>query len=207
MNIRRMAIKIIGMLDGKYKTNKNDYLDIEQIKSICKLSCPKNDNISVDSVSLNDITFDTPEFVRDKKSKKSQDPLKSEEFKKRYDFFIQILYCCLKLNIEIFDSEHLILINNYHLIKAIETKKKKYIRVHIDKLKELYKSSSEQTSDSYFTFIDNYKRTITTLDGLLKSVKKLVDNKILDLMDNLQTLVIPYFYKNTEYIEEYNADG
>src|SRR5436190_2085244 len=105
MELARMATGIIKIIDKEYDQHVDDEcLDIIQIKNICNLYKTKNN--SVNSISLSEISFSSPEFkkVANKIDKKNQaGVLKSEEFVKKYSFFIKNLYACLKMGITIFD--------------------------------------------------------------------------------------------------------
>ena len=88
MELARMATGIIKIIDKEYDQHVDDEcLDIIQIKNICNLYKTKNN--SVNSISLSEISFSSPEFkkVANKIDKKNQaGVLKSEEFVKKYSF-------------------------------------------------------------------------------------------------------------------------
>lgn len=129
-----MALGIIKILNKYYYQYIDDEcLDIVQIKNICNLYKIKKNINSNDSISFSDIKFSSPDFVKHNynnaqtQTKKTQfDLLKTDEFYKKYAFFIKILYACLKINIELFDINNNILTlkNNYQLLKTLELKKK-----------------------------------------------------------------------------------
>lgn len=216
--VSRMAADIIKILDTKYPSDSDktdDYIDVKQIKDMCKKITANTNSSSktesdIDSLSLGDLKFETPDFVKQSKTKSKTsttepNPLTTETFRKKYDYFIQIIYTALKLDIEIFDPQTVTLKNNYHILKSITRKKRKYIQVHFAKLKLQYKNPNAKIAEDYYTFLENYGKRLKILENLLKSIKDIIDNSILDTMDNLLQLVIPYFYKNIKYIEEYNA--
>jgi hypothetical protein len=200
-----MSSGIIKLLNEKY--NKNiikDCLDITQIISICNLY-NNNNSIASTSISLNDIDFSSPVFK--KSSKKNSNILESKEFKKKYSFFIKIIFACLKTNVEIFDivNESIIFKNIYALIKSIELTKKKLIMEHIELLKNYHRSITQKIDGTYFDdYIPSFVAKNKVIDKILETIKKLTKEEIISSTDNLFILVLPYFYTYTKYIEEYN---
>ena len=201
-------MSIIKILDKQYNSNiNNECLDIAQIKNICNLY--KTKNPPADNVSLSDLDLSSPDFKKttSKSSKKSQeDVLKSQEFIKKYSFFIRTVYACLKLDINLFDtnSNILTLKNNYQLVKSIEARKKQLISEHLTVLKTQYKNISLKIGDDYDLYSKNYITKIKIMDRLLGSINKLVQFNVFEKTDNLLTLILPYFYTYTEFIEVYN---
>lgn len=207
MELSRMAMGIINMVDHQYSEYIDDEcIDIIQIKNICNLYKIKS---SIDhSLSLSEINLSSPEFkkAKTKSSKKNQaNILKSQEFIKKYTFLIKILYSCLKLDIELFDVKGNILTlkNNYQLIKSIESKKKQLISEHLNILRNQHKNVSQKISDDYDSYVKNYVVKIKIIDRVLSSIDKLIRHDIFEKTDNLLTLILPYFYTYTEFIEEY----
>jgi len=200
-----MSSGIIKLLNEKYNKNViQDCLDITQIISICNLY-NNNDNNSSTSISLNDIDFSSPVFK--KTSKKNSNILESKEFKKKYSFFVKIIFACLKTNVEIFDivNESIIFKNIYALLKSIELAKKKLIMEHIEILKNHHRSIAQKIDESYFDdYIPGFIAKNKVIDKILETIKKLIKEGIVNNTDNLFTLVLPYFYTYTKYIEEYN---
>jgi len=202
-----MSLGIVKMIGSKYsKGNIKDCLDITQIMNICKMY--KNNTNSNTSVSLNDIDFSSLEFEKKIKSKNADNILESKEFKKKYAFFIKIIYACLKMDVDIFDIYKgvTVLKNNYALIKSVDIRKKGLIGNHMDTLKSQQKLSMHKINASYYeTFIPEYIAKMKILDKIIESVNKLINADIIDNTDNLFTLILPYFYTYTKYIEEYNG--
>jgi len=209
MEISRMSIGIIKNIDRMYsKFLDDECLDIIQIKNICNLYKIKPGTIN-NSISLSEINFSSPEFkkIYSKTNKKHQaDILKSNEFVKKYAFFIRILYACLKIDIELFNTgdDILTLKNNYQLIKSLESKKKQLIAEHVSILKNQHKNISQKIDSTYETFYETYIMKIKIIDKILGSINKLIKFGVLEKTDNLLTLILPYFYTYTEFIEEYN---
>lgn len=163
----------------------------------------------IENTSLGEIIFSSPEFkkISGKTNKKNQsDILKSNEFMKKYIFFIKILYVCLKIQVDLFDiNENIITLkNNYQLLKTLEIKKKQLIMDHIDILKIQHKNISQKIGLEYETYQHNYIIKIKIIDKILYSINKLIKSNIFEKTDNLLTLILPYFYTYTEFIEEYN---
>ena len=216
MELSRMSMGIIKIINKSY----NEYideecLDIIQIKNICNLykvnpvAQNKSGTNTQNSVTLSEINFSSPEFkkVSNVKNKKKQaDILKSNEFIKKYSFFIRILYACLKIEIDIFDINNNIvtLKNNFQLLKAIEVRKKRLIADHIAVLKNQYKNISQKIDTDYENYCNNNLTKIKIIDKIMGSINKLIKSGILDKTDNFLTLILPYFYTYTEFIEEYN---
>jgi len=209
MELSRMSTGIIKIINKQYEEYlDNECLDIKHIKDICNLYKAKSN--SLNSLSLSEINLSSPEFKKiniSKKNKKAQaDILKSPEFDKKYTFFIKIIYASLKINIELFDINDNILTlkNNYQFVKALEFKKKKLITEHLIILKAQYKNISEKISLDYHTFYQNYIMKIKIIDKIAGYIDKLIKHNVFEKTDNLLTLILPYFYTYTEYIEEYN---
>ena len=209
MELSRMSMGIIKIIDKQYGEYIDDEcLDIIQIKNICNLYKIKSNSNST-SVSLSEINFSSPEFKKmsNKTKKKNQaDVLKSNEFIKKYSFFIRIIYACLKISVDIFDINDNIatLKNNYQLIKSFDMKKKQYITEHLTILKAQHKNVSQKIGPDYETYFANYITKIKIIDKIVMSINKLIKGAVFDKTDNLLTLILPYFYTYTEFIEEYN---
>mgnify|MGYP005847801399 CR=1 FL=1 len=204
-----MSIRIIKIIEKKYFEYFDDKcLDIIQIKNICNLY--KIKSLSSDSISLDKLTISSPNFKKiklNKSAKKNQlNILKSPEFTKKYSFFIRILYACLKIDIDLFDinNDIITLKNNYHLIKSLESKKKQLISEHLTILKYQYKNISQKIDTDYVNYFENYIVKIKIIDKIMTSINKLIQNDVLDKTDNLLSLILPYFYTYTKFIEEYN---
>lgn len=204
MELSRMAIGIIKMIDKKFPECVNEeYLDLIQIKNICNLY--KNKTLDQNSITLSEINLSSPQFKKTKTNSKEFELLKTEEFKKKYAFFIRIIYSCLKMDVDIFDINNVVTLkNNYHLLKAIENCKKKFIRSHMEILKEQYRNIDKKIDEDYHNFFQDYMVKIKILDKIICSINKLISTGIFEKMDNIFSLILPYFYKYTEYIEEYN---
>ena len=204
MELQKMSSGIIKLINNKYSNDIiKDCLDITQIISICNLykHC---DNTST-SISLNEIDFSSPKIKKIKK--KPANILETDEFQKKYSFFIKIIYACLKMDIDIFDivDDSIIFKNNYSLIKSIELRKKKIIIEHIDILKIHHRSISHKIDVLYYDeYIPNYIAKNKVLDKILESIKKFIKANVICNTDNLFVLVLPYFYTYSKYIEEYN---
>lgn len=207
MELSRMSTSIIKIIDKQYSEYiVDDCLDIIQIKNICNLYKVKSN--SNNSVSLSEINFSSPEFkkINNKPRKKNQaNILKSEEFIKKYAFFIRIIYTCLKMDINLFDiNDNIVTLkNNYQLIKALEFKKKQYIAEHLAVLKNQYKNISHKLNPDYENYFNNYIMKIRIIDKICAFINKLIKSGILEKTDNLLTLILPYFYTYAEFIEEY----
>jgi len=157
-------------------------------------------------MKLDDICITSTEFEKPEKivhTMKRYEILKSNEFRKKYSFFIKIIYSCMKMNIEIFNNNNTIK-NNYHLIRTLITSKKKNISGHIDVLKNYQKEADKVLPESYQNYINDFLVKIRILDKIILSINKIIASGIFSLTDNLISLIIPYFYNYTDYIEEYN---
>jgi hypothetical protein len=204
MNLSLMISEIIRIIDLKYNFDE-ECLDICQIKRFCKLYKSKNtQNNPRTNVSSLDITFSSPDATKKIKSKKnkrsSELNINTPEFQKVYGLFIKILYACLKLEVEIFDTDSNDLVtikNNYQLIKSIEMSKKKYTSDHIEFLKAIQKKAPTTDLRPYENYVAEYIAKMKILNKLVGRINTFGKN------DNLFSLILPYFYTYTEYIEEY----
>lgn len=205
MNLSSMISEIVQIIDRTY-THMDECLDIIQIKTFCKLyksGGTGSKSSSSSKVSLDDIDFSSPDInkIKCKRDKKSTSKLNTVEFQRVYSLFIKILYSCLKLDIEIFnfDSNNLATIkNNYQLLKSIELSKKKYIGEHI----EILKSNQKKLLSTDMTTYEQYIKSDYLVK--MKILNKLIGwISIFETNDNLFSLILPYFYTYTQYIEEY----
>lgn len=209
MELSRMSMGIIKIIDKQYSEYIDDEcLDIIQIKNICNLYKVKP-NSNNHSISLSEINFSTPEFKKIStkiQSKNQTDILKSAEFVKKYSFFIRTIYACLKIGVALFNANGGVatLKNNYQFIKSLETKKKQFIAEHQAILKAQHKNITQQISPDYEAYFNNYITKIKIIDKIVMSINKLIKGSVFDKTDNLLTLILPYFYIYTEFIEEYN---
>ena len=210
-----MASGITKIVDKMYS---EECLDIFHIKSICKLYNTKSNsnsksksksksNIS-SSISLSDFDFSSPDFKRispHRDKKKHLEVLKSIEFTKKYAFFIRIMYACLKIDIDIFDvnDDIITLKNNYQLIRALEFKKKQLILENIGILKNKFKNISQPLNE-YEVYVRDFISKIKIIDKIAASIGKLIKFGVFEKTDSLLTLILPYFYTYTDFIEEYD---
>jgi hypothetical protein len=210
MDVSRMAISITKIINEQYMEYiENECIDVIQINNICNLYKTKSSDL--DSINLDEIQFSTPDFKSGNKidkstRKKHQNILNSAEFKKKYAFFVRIIYACLKMDIAIFDIVNGVatLKNNYQLIKSLEIRKKGFLNEHLLIIKYQLKNVSKTINEDYETYLKDYVTKIKIIDKITGSINKLIDTEVFSKTDNLFTLILPYFYVYTEYIEEYN---
>lgn len=212
MELSRMSMGIIKIIEKQYSEfMDDDCLDIIRIKDICNLYKPKSKNKTSLSVSLSEIQFSSPQFkkinVKENRKKNQNEILVSEEFTKKYTFFIRIMYSCLKINVDIFNINSTIITikNNYQLIKALDTRKKQLLVDHINILKLQHKNSTKEIDVNYETYCTNFLTKIKIIDKITGALHKLIKFGIFEKTDNLLTLILPYFYTYTDFIEEYNG--
>lgn len=204
-----MSKMIIKMIEKEYEEFiESESLDLLQIMRMCKLKKFVNDD-DMASITIDEISLESPGFKKYNGKSNTQSTeiiLKSEEFDKKYIFFIKILYICLRVNIELFNIKNNILTfkNNFYLIKSIEKQKKKYMLEHINILKYDYKNIAN-INNNYEKYVNKYIIKQKILDKIIGYIKKILEHGILKKTDNLLSLLLPYFYKYTEYIEEYNC--
>lgn len=199
MNLPSMISEIIQIIDQKYDT-ENECFDIDQIKILCKLC--KIKNTSESKIDLTDITFSTPDIkkITCKENKQILVKINTPEFQKIYSLFIKILYSCLKLEVEIFNTDKdncYTIKNNYQLIRSIELRKKKDILEHIEVLKMNIKKISSSDTIMYEKHVNDHLVKMKILNKLIGWISVFEKN------NNLFSLILPYFYKYTQYIEEY----
>lgn len=205
-----MAREIVKVLDSEYF----DYLDEEcidilQMKNICSLYLThekkkkKSNKIKIEEVELTSPRFDKPK----KNAKKILD---SEEFRKKYRFFIKIIFLCIKIGVELFDKEKtkkgdefMIIKNNYQLMKSIVKKKQELIDEHILDLRNQRKNAHMQLDENYKDYANNFIIKTQLLDTILRYIDRITTEGIMDRSDNMFSLIIPYFHKPEEFIEEY----
>jgi hypothetical protein len=112
----------------------------------------------------------------------------------------------LKINLEIFDIKGgtMTLKNNYQLIRALEFKKKQLLLEHIGILRLKCKNITQNLGTEYEDYAQDFQNRIKIIDRILLIINKLIKCKIFEKTDNLLTLILPFFYTYTEFIEEYN---
>lgn len=201
-----MSVGITKIINDRYADFiDNECIDIIQIKNICNLYKNKNKNIT--SVTLSELILSSPDLkkITNIKNKNQYSILKTVEFEKKYVFFIKIIYSCLKMNIELFDINQnvLTLKNNYELNKALTKKKKQILLEHMSYLKKYYKKVTYEIDAEYESYVLEYITKLKIIERIKKSIDKLINTKILSKSDNMLTLILPYFYKYTEFIEQY----
>ena len=208
-SLSHMSVGIVKAIGDKYSDNiDEDCIDIVQIKNICNLYKIKPD--TVNSISLSELNFESPFFEKNsKKSKKNKNiesVLNSKEFTSRYAFFIKTIYVCLKIDVEIFDinNDIMCLNNNYKLIKNLRLRKKKMIEEHLNVLKNMYKNITQGINEKYEAYVSSFIVKINLIDTIVEHIEEYIENKIFDKTDNLLTLILPFFYTYTQFIEEYN---
>lgn len=206
-----MSREIINILDKKYKKYlDNDCIDVVQLKNFCYIYINKDEYIS-SKINLSEVEISSPIFT---KTKISSDFINDDEFKKKYKFFIKILYCCFQIDVEIFDfvkgnkktNDFLIIKNNYQLLKSILKRKQDLLDEHIDILKIQKKDISVfLDAQSYKEYCTNFISKIEILDTISKYIDKIVYEDVLMKSDNLFSLLLTYFHVQREYIEEYGC--
>lgn len=208
MELLKMSICIIKILNEKYNNYiLEECLDIIQLINICNLY--KNKYTNINSITLDEINITTPNFEKIKinnKMKKQIDLLKSDDFKKKYSFFIKIIYSCLQMNVDIFNINNgiLTLKNNYQLIKSLEINKKSLFLEHINILKSYCKKCYKNIYNEYNKYSHEFIIKIKILEKIINSISSLIESHVFEKTDNLFSLILPFFYSYTEYIEEYN---
>lgn len=196
-----MAIHIIRDLDEIYQTDSHD---IDQIKKICKIykiSEPPDD------INIRDITFSSPDTTKTSPSsiKKKSDIFSSKEFLTKYSLFVKIIYTCLKLDVNIFDvdEDSITIKNNYQFMKSLDQKKKEILSAHIDIIKSQIKNISSPITNDYKLYFDEYLTKLKIIENIAYRIKKIISADIVSETDNIMSLILPYFYMQTEYIEVY----
>lgn len=204
-----MISEIINIVNTKYsKYNTKECFDITQIKNFCNLYKPKNISTTGPDITLSDIDFSSPNIskvkissnIKNNSKQVAGSKLGTIEFQKMYNLFIKLLYSCLKLDIEIFNENSdtfCVIKNNYQLIKSVEIQKKKFVLEHINILKNHCKNISKTDTNAYEKYVTEYILKMKIVDKLIGWIN------IFEKNDNLFSLILPYFYIYTEYIEEY----
>lgn len=201
-----MATEIKKIIDNTFQEiDVDDCIDITQIKSMCNLYQNKNSENIV--ISIGDIIFNSPEYTKNFcKNINKKNILESNEFIRTYTFFLKIIYACLKIEVEIFDigNDIVTLKNNYQLMKALKNKKKELICEHINILKNQIKKFHYELSDDYILFNSQFISKIKVIDKISYYIDKIIKSEKSYKTSNLLSLLLPYFYKYAEFIEEYN---
>ena len=208
MEVPRMSTGIIKIIDERYADFiDNECIDIIQIKNICNLYKNKNKSKNNNSITLSELILSSPDIKKNitRKNKNQYNVLKSEEFENKYNFFIKIMYACLKINIDLFDINEnvLTLKNNYELTKSLIAKKKQILLEHMSYLKKYYKKVAQEIDSEYESYVTEYMTKLKIIERIKKSISKLITTGILSKSDNMLTLILPYFYKYSEFIEQY----
>lgn len=193
------------------KKNYNEYLESEcfdliQLKNICMLYKLDDQSKSTDSISIDDINISSPHFNKtSKKNKHTKNIIESNEFKQRYKFFVKIVFSAIKLGVNIFDIDDDVITikNNYNILKSIDDRKKKLTNEYINTLKAIARHGGQFTDTSYEKSNTEYVKKMKILDKLVQHINKIINTNILKKTDTLLTIILPFFYKYTEFIEEY----
>lgn len=205
LEIDSMKKYILAHINKNYKSYiKNDCFDIVQLKNICMLY--KLSDNDADSISLDDVNISSPYFNKSSNKKnRGENIIESNEFKQRYKFFIKIMYALIKLDIEIFDIDDDILTikNNYNMLKSINESRKFLTSAHITELKKINKYNGQFSDSQFEKSVNSYVKQMKILDKIVTYFNKIINNGIIKKTDSLLTLLLPFFYKYIECIEEY----
>jgi hypothetical protein len=203
MEISRMTIGIIKYLNNNYDV---DSLDVKQIIDLCSIYKISDSHKKGTDIMTDDLYMSSPNFKKSTKTdKKTKLKIDTDEFKKKYAFFIKIIYSCLRLNIQLFNEtdDGDILKNNYQLLKSLEKKKKDMITDHMNILKSHCHKLQEDIDDNYSEYVENYIKRMKIIQNIMNTINKLLTRKIMEKTDNLLNLLLPYFYSYNRYIESY----
>ena len=213
MSITVKSKKIINIINTKYEKYIDDdeeYCDLKYIKDMCKIYHEKKTEKkekNTDEIELDDILFSSLKIKNQReKFKSNKDAIKSEEFKKKYYFFINIIYTCLRMEVEIFNftKDIATLKNNYELVKSLEKKKKELITDHTNTLKSQLKNIADKISDDYYEYVNIYVVKLKLIEKMLECIRKCLFAETLTKNDNLLALLLPYFFQKIKIIEEYS---
>ena len=207
---------ICGLYDTDNAENTNNILsnDTKIHKKISgnEFFIFEHNNVMLDNnSSFTDIFFSSPELEIKQhtvkyKNQNNRNIIYTDEFKKKFSLFIKIIYTCLKMGVELFDIDNdiLILKNNYNLAKSLKIRKKELINSHIEKLQGYQKNIFVIFDNEYDVYVSLFITKIKLIDKVLETLRKILSVNIMDESDNLITMIIPYFFEYTKFIEEYN---
>ena len=181
-----MTNGIMMILNEHYDSDSNaDCIDLIQMKNICQLYKNKS-NLS--SISLSDIQFSSPEFKKPKTNKKGNtDVLKTPEFQKKYLFFIKVIFCCLKVGVEIFE-----------ISQPIQSTIKESSSNSVSP-KSGSKTNKKRTKEPFLTMKNNYQ----LVKAILSKKKELITEHI-EVLKLQQKNISTYIDKSYEaYMQEF----
>ena len=191
-NIIKMSDFVLNAIKKKYKKYLNNCIDINQMINICSLL--KDNKTTIDPI------------INTHSSSISINILKSEEFIKKYLFFIRISYYCIIFDIDLFDLKKEICIfnGNNKIIELFLNKKKEFINEHINILNKQNKKINMPLNKEYIEYIQKYISKINIIDKIVYNMNKLIDAGVIKNNGCLMNLILPYFYCQSNYIEEYH---
>lgn len=217
MQLDDMTNEIMTILHNSYHDQLLNSIDIQQLRNICMLYQNKYlDKIDDSQSTYYQDTERIPKLETVKSDKKThlniqsfithKKILSTKEFRKRYTFFIKIIYSCLIVGIDIFDNDgiNLMLKSNHYLLRSINKTKKQIIEEQIAILNQLKRDSSISIK-TYENVNAEFILKLKTIDKITAHLDKLIQHQIITPIDNLFHLILPFFYVHLEYIEEYTA--
>lgn len=176
-----------------------DSNDVRQMLEICDLL--PVDHISSDSP---EIEIDSPLFGSSiEQYEKTEELLNCTDFLRKYDYFMRLVYCLLKLKVPIFEENNacIVFIDNYRLMRSIEKTKQALIKAHILVLNAEYKNPKSSLTNDYENYSDHFIKTVRQLDRVRQTMAKLIDQQIWTNGDTLMSLVLPYLYRYVKIVE------
>lgn len=209
MDLSLVSGEIIALIKTKYAAYLDeDCIDLIQIINICQLYRSEYPTEQLNcSASIRDLQITTPTFKRYKKNPR-QRILQSDKFCAKYSFFAKILFACLKIDVDLFDitDDIVTMKNNYYLLKALDQRKKMLMVEHIALLKTQCKNKDNiVTTEKYETYVNSFIAELKIIEKIGSYIKKLIQASVFKQTDNMLSLLLPFFYVYSEYIEEYRG--
>jgi hypothetical protein len=198
MSDSHMAFSIINILNTKYtKYVGCDNIDVEHLVNICSLYKNK------DNTPATIIKVPMPTFTKDIEIAGTQrEILESDEFTKKYSYFVNIIYACLVTDVDIFEENAtgVTMKNIYKIRRSIKIEYKKNVQ---EMSRTTMKLLQDLQVEDYLDIVNGFTNKITVMNNMLTSLNKIITVGNYSNSDNLFVLILPYFYKYTEYIEIY----
>lgn len=209
MQQSHMILRIIKTLDTKYKHISPDCLDMSTLRNMLQIYDYSSSFSDTETLELSEINLECEEIKQISSltlKKQIINKLQTDEFLKKYDSFIKIIYMCLKLDISIFNtkSKNIVLIKtNKVLLESLSMHKRQVMKEHLSIIKEQYKFIDQEINDDYLTFVKICVSKMKAIDRLSIKIRRLIEEKYVKENDSVLNIVLPYFYNKIKYIEEY----
>ena len=171
--------------------------DIKRMINFCQLY-PSN-QISQSTSSDAEYLLESPTFQKDRGG------IRSSEFQNRYNYVIKIVYTMMRLDVPFYrvSGHSTVFCTMYQLDQNISDYKREIVAEHIKVLREQARHAEEDDYTQYCQYNKMYLHALKIAERIRHLIRKALESGVLNKTDNLLTLLIPYFRKKEQYIEEY----